>query len=406
MNRRQLLAGLGGGATCVALPAYGRAQSARLLPDPTGHIITDWRHDPYALGSYSFLAEAARPAQRNDLAEHIGGRLFFAGEATDRDHPATVHGAHLSGLRAARQIGRRDADRVGIIGAGMAGLTAAHALAGANRDVTVIEARNRIGGRVWTDRTLGAPLDLGASWIHGRRRNPITRLARAEGIELFETDFDLVVARDARGGRRRYRDWPAEYHDRIEIESDLAADIEHLSDLAWEEGDVFSGPDMMFPGGYDQVFRALAADYEVNLNSPVSEIHLAGDEVRVVSARGTQTFDAVLVTVPLGVLKAGGIRFTPALPAAKQAAINDLGMGLMNKVYLRFDRPFWDERAHALLYFGPQLGRFTSWINMLPVTGEPILVAFNTASEAEELSQLSDASILAEAMAALNAMYG
>ncbi|GAA5527025.1 FAD-dependent oxidoreductase [Herpetosiphon gulosus] len=74
------------------------------IPDPEAWQITRWGADPYALGSYSFLGIGATDALRDDLTQPVGGRLFFAGEATSRDYPSTVHGAYLSGLRAADEV--------------------------------------------------------------------------------------------------------------------------------------------------------------------------------------------------------------------------------------------------------------------------------------------------------------
>ncbi len=70
-----------------------------------------------------------------------------------------------------------------VIGAGVAGLVAAHELREAGLSVIVLEGRDRAGGRIWTDRTPGAPFDLGASWIHGGQDNPLTKLARGRGIK-------------------------------------------------------------------------------------------------------------------------------------------------------------------------------------------------------------------------------
>ena len=67
--------------------------------------MTRWASDPLAGGSYSYFRVGAEAEDYDALAEPVGDRLFFAGEATNRTHPATVHGAHLSGLREARRIG-------------------------------------------------------------------------------------------------------------------------------------------------------------------------------------------------------------------------------------------------------------------------------------------------------------
>ena len=74
------------------------------IPSPTGHQITRWATDPFALGSYSFNALGAHPRMRQDLAALVGERLFFAGEATEGRYFGTVHGAYLSGLRAVKEI--------------------------------------------------------------------------------------------------------------------------------------------------------------------------------------------------------------------------------------------------------------------------------------------------------------
>ena len=76
----------------------------RKAPDPVDHLITDWMADPFARGSFSYTAVGASDADRTVLAEPIGERVFFAGEATEVEHSATVHGAMLSGLREAAHI--------------------------------------------------------------------------------------------------------------------------------------------------------------------------------------------------------------------------------------------------------------------------------------------------------------
>lgn len=72
-------------------------------PRPVEAIVTRWRRDPFARGSYSYLGPHARPGDYDLMAERVGN-LHFAGEATCGTHPATVHGAYLSGLRAASEV--------------------------------------------------------------------------------------------------------------------------------------------------------------------------------------------------------------------------------------------------------------------------------------------------------------
>ena len=188
VSRRVVLRWMGAGAVaffvggCSDSDDGGDEVSADSLtpvnvPRPSGRMITRWRQDPFSLGSYSYLAVGSSPEDRSVIAEPVDDKIFFAGEAVHRDFPATVHGAHLSGLDAADALARTEAQRVAIVGAGMAGLTAASALGAEGVEVVVFEARDRLGGRIHTDDSLGVPLDLGASWIHGVEGNPLSALA-------------------------------------------------------------------------------------------------------------------------------------------------------------------------------------------------------------------------------------
>lgn len=74
-----------------------------VIPDPLETIVTRWASDPFTRGSYSFVAAGAKPEDYDLMARQVGN-LHFAGEATCGTHPATVHGAYLSGLRAASEV--------------------------------------------------------------------------------------------------------------------------------------------------------------------------------------------------------------------------------------------------------------------------------------------------------------
>ena len=105
-------------------------------------------------------------------------------------------------------MGSGRAERVIVVGAGMAGLIAARLLQDSGFTVTVLEARTRTGGRVWTDDRLGAPLDLGGSWIHGVEGNPLTLWCGKLGIDLVESQgerllIDKRATAPTREGQRR-----------------------------------------------------------------------------------------------------------------------------------------------------------------------------------------------------------
>ncbi len=77
-----------------------------------------------------------------------------------------------------------------VVGAGVSGLATARDLQAAGRRTLILEARDRIGGRLHTDRSSGTPLDMGASWVHGIEGNPVARLLRKTGASLVKTHFD------------------------------------------------------------------------------------------------------------------------------------------------------------------------------------------------------------------------
>ncbi len=415
LSRRELVA-LTGALGIAGMAGMRRAGAAALtqiaaaptsaVPEPVSYLITRWRRDPFARGAYSFLAKGADPTDRERLAAPIDGRLFFAGEATDSYFPATVHGALLSGQRAARQIVDAGTTTAVVVGAGAAGLAAAHDLAAAGLSVRVVEARQRTGGRVWTDQSLGVPVDLGASWIHGVRGNPLSELADSRRLERAATDYDNRRVRDHNGRVVDADDFPEDFEIVTYLEHELAADYGDLSPQAVDEGEAFGGGDVIFPGGYAAVLEGLKGGYDIDLGVEVTTIVRGENEVTVQAASGTYTADAALVTVPLGVLKAGTIEFVPDLTADHRSVIDRLGMGLLDKVYLRFDRVFWDAEADLLGYIGPKRGYFANWLNIAKFTGVPILLGFNAASVAEQIEKMSDAEVVAEAMAALRNMYG
>ena len=340
-----------------------------------------------------------------------------------------------------------------IVGAGISGLAAAATLRQAGYGVIVIEARDRIGGRVWTNRAWPEmPLDMGASWIHGIDGNPITAIAEEAGVATLPTDYDnhwlytsdglmeddeqdaaeaeaeaffeqaleeaddrydddvslqqalddLLAEEPLSAPQRRLLN----YYVNAVVEQEYAADVADLSLFAWDEDAGFDGGDVLFPAGYDQIADFLATGLDIRLEQPVRAIRYGSDGVTVETVAASFTGERVIVTLPLGVLQKGVVDFDPPLPDAKQEAIDSLGMGLLNKVYLRFPRIFWPQEAEILGFVSEKKGEWAETLNIAFYTDAPVLLCFNAATYGRAIEKLSDGEIVAAAMQRLAGMFG
>ncbi len=343
----------------------------------------------------------------------------------------------------------RSAD-VLVIGAGIAGLRAAEVLAAKGRRVIVLEARDRIGGRIHTDRSWGVPVDLGASWIHGVQNNPIAALAAAHDITTRPADYDSAVyGPDGRRlpddtldylesqvaglvepGREDSPDADEPLRTALDraigaanldaparlavemgitesIEHEYAADATELSANHFDAGGRESGGDAFLPGGYDQIVDVVAEGLDVRLGHVVTGIDTSGDRAVVATSGGEFDADAVVVTVPLGVLKARSISFTPPLADSKADAIARLGMGALSKTCLRFDSAFWPSGTE-LLDLIPDQPRRGQWVESLDLTGlvdVPALMMFNAGGFARAVETMTDADVIASASATLKGLF-
>ncbi|MEM0982139.1 MAG: FAD-dependent oxidoreductase, partial [Cyanobacteria bacterium P01_H01_bin.58] len=188
---------------------------------------------------------------------------------------------------------------------------------------------------------------------------------------------------------------------------DWAADMSELSTHYFDEGEPSEGDEVIFPEGYDALIDHLATDLDIRLNEIVTHVDYSGAAgVTIAASSGTFKADRVIVTLPIGVLKAGTVTFEPALPTPKQAAIETLGAGVLNKVYLQFADAFWQRQTHWISYISEPKGEFTTWFNLYQYTGEPILVAFNAGDFGRKIEAFTDDQIVDQAMQTLRRLYG
>jgi monoamine oxidase len=260
-----------------------------------------------------------------------------------------------------------DCDAV-VIGAGAAGLAAARELENQGKTFVLIDARQRIGGRVFTDTSLGTPFDAGATFIHFADDNPWRKIAGDLG-------FETVSSRSLGGERRNFVNGapltpqikPASYR---ELQSYFDADEDDVPDVSFverfadmtadlqqgavtlarmdvgEEAErvsaldyarLWDGPDFLVPAGFGRLVAAYGQDLPVKLSTRASAIDWSGAGVAVTTNAGRIRARAAIITVSVGVLASGALRFVPQLPQETQAGIDGLGMGALTKVALAFD---------------------------------------------------------------------
>jgi monoamine oxidase len=339
-----------------------------------------------------------------------------------------------------------------VIGAGIAGIAAARKLKDSGYNVTVIEARNRIGGRIWTsNKWSDIPLDLGASWIHGAKGNPITTLANQINASLLTTDYEKSITYGSNGklltaSQERLLDRLTELLTKViskaqnadkdvsieqaiqsivkkfsnstqalefinfiinsNLEHEYSGSASRLSTHWFDSGKEYSGDDVIFANGYKVICEYLSKDINIILNNPVKEINSVGNTVKIFTDKDKFTADYVVVTVPLGVLKKKTIKFTPSLPNSKRLAIASLGMGVLNKCYLRFEKPFWPDNVDWIEHTSKQSGQWCEWVSFKRVADIPVLLGFNAADFGRKLESLSDSDTIKSAMDTLRKIFG
>jgi monoamine oxidase len=324
-----------------------------------------------------------------------------------------------------------------VIGAGVAGLTAGRALAEAGRRVMILEARDRIGGRIWTHRAaLGdgtaLPVELGAEFVHGLPQETwsLIRQAALSTSELGGTSFYYADGRLQGGGAQHHgaesvlddmMQWMvrqqsgadlsfAEYLERAGVQGSAAqaatnyvegfnaADQNRISVAALvkqQHAEEAINTDRLFriDAGYAQIPAHLLQQFvraggELKLNAAAAKVGWRRGEVGV-QVRGGGDFQIgakqALITVPLGVLQAGTIEFTPR-PGEVLEQAGRIAMGEVMRLSLLFKEKFWNRHPDLSFLFTPSERPSTWWTPMPHET--PMLTAWAGGPKAAALLRL------------------
>ncbi|MBP7185046.1 MAG: FAD-dependent oxidoreductase [Saprospiraceae bacterium] len=332
-----------------------------------------------------------------------------------------------------------------VVGGGISGLAAAKKLKDNGLNVTLLESRDKVGGRLRTNRSLGFSFDEGASWIHGINGNPLTSLAEQTGMQTVVSEDDSKISYDLGGILRSnevYDDTETELYEILETMKNSGdatksfetvfntlypqyandrlwkfflstyvtfdtGDLDKLSSLLYDEGEVYGGVEKIVTNGYDTLANYFANGLNINLNTVVTKIDYSQNKTIVTSASGTNyEADYVIVTVPLGVLKSNRINFVPALPATKQNAIQKLGMNCTNKFILVWDTAFWDD-VLFISYTPEMKDKYNYFVNVKKYHPDKnALMTFAYADYARLTETMNDAEVIEDIMSHLKDMYG
>jgi monoamine oxidase len=341
-------------------------------------------------------------------------------------------------------------EKIVVVGAGIAGLAAAFELARAGQEVVVLESRGRVGGRLFTDASLGMPVDLGASWIMGHLENPVANLVKPADLQVQAIDWESVRVFDQNTQEvpdTELAEWNEEFEAVLEAAADIAedqdrdismwdgihkalggeklsaretraldwlvgaamldgaADFERTS-MAAEGGFDVWGDDLLVKNGYARVAEHLAAGLNVKTDERVKKVIHKKGKTAVITENNEYAADRIVITLPLGVLKKGKVAFDPPLSSKKRQAIHSLDMGTLNKVVLRYPKIHWPKESHFFGHMGADRGDFPVFLNLSAFSGAPLLMGFTGGRVAEGLENKKDATVMAQAHQAVREMFG
>ncbi|XP_072267735.1 lysine-specific histone demethylase 2 isoform X2 [Pyxicephalus adspersus] len=355
-----------------------------------------------------------------------------------------------------------------VIGAGPAGLAAARQLHNFGIKVMILEARDRIGGRVFDDKSLkGVTVGKGAQIVNGCINNPIALMCEQLGITMrklrekcdliqeggrltdpsidkrmeFHFNAMLDVVAEWRKDKGQQQDVPLgdkiqEIYKTFIQESGIQfTDVEekvlqfHLGNLeyacgsylhnvsarSWDHNEFFAqfaGDHTLLPAGYSAITEKLAEGLDIKFKSVVRNVEYTGEEIHLTTSDGkTYSAQKVLVTAPLAVLQKNVIQFSPPLPEKKVKAINSLGAGVIEKIALQFPYRFWDSKIQGADFFGhippdpSKRGLFGVFYDMDPQGKHAILMSVITGDAVLTIKDMDDKQVMKLCMSVLKELF-
>lgn len=306
-----------------------------------------------------------------------------------------------------------------VIGAGSAGLAAAEKLYKSQKKFVVIEARERIGGRVLTT---PEGIELGAAWFHECPQNPLAELSESAGVDSIFDDDKVKIISGTNGSLIDPNDSVLSDFDKwrlsqdetslkeafdkfsANLPSDKALKLKEMTEIAqvpngltWEALSSHmqgggGGRDRAVQGYINVLKTVIGPDVvdKIHLGEPATSINWGNDSVEVLTSKSTYQSRTAIITIPLGVLKKEKTLFKPELPSGLVNAINSASVAKLAKVYATFQNQWWNSDTLKWLIAGTEPGLVWNFSAVHPKGPANTLCVIVGNREAEAVESASD----------------